>query len=361
MPVVGVYGATGFVGRLVVQALSSRGVPLRLIGRDARALDRLADGLPATEVFVATDAERIRKALRGAKAVVSCAGPFAWHGKQLVEAALDEHCHYLDVNGELAFARYLISLDAAAKEKGIAIVGSVGFDVVPSDAAAVIACETLGDVEIRELRITVASNGAPSRGSLRTLLRGLQTGDYAWTFVDGSIVQQPIGTDRWTVDLPAPFGVLSAVSFGLAECATTSRSTRAPRVVTGIALPRPDALVATARVLDLLGGRRFTLVLTRQAIQACLRLVPEGGAPEVRRRARFAIEVRASSPEQTSTVVVSGGDVGELTAHAAALCAERVANAEQLPVGVLSPSQAFGARRLLEALELHGVRWSVRH
>jgi len=94
----------------------------------------------------------------------------------------------------------------------------------------------------------------------------------------------------------------------------------------------------------------------RPLLEACLLLVPKGGTAEARARARFAIEVRASSIDRTSTVVVTGGDVGELTANAAARCAERVAGAEQFPVGVLSPSQAFGARWLLEALEPHGVR-----
>jgi short subunit dehydrogenase-like uncharacterized protein len=356
MPIVAVYGATGFVGQLVVQALASRGVGLRLIGRDRRSLDGIADGLCAAETFVATDETGIRTALRGANAVIACAGPFVRHGKQVVDAALDERCHYLDVNGEPAFARYLISRDGVARERGIAIVGSVGLDAVPSDAAAVVACEALDGAPVLEVRITVASNGAPSRGSLRTLLEGLQTGDYAWTSSAGAVVAQPIGAERWTVDLPAPFGFLRATSFGLAECDVTSRSTGATRVVTGIALRRPGALVATAKVLGWLGRPRFLRAAMRPLLEACLLLVPKGGTAEARARARFAIEVRASSIDRTSTVLVTGGDVGEITANAAARCAERVACAEQFPVGVLSPSQAFGARWLLEALEPHGVR-----
>jgi short subunit dehydrogenase-like uncharacterized protein len=359
MPVVAVYGATGFVGRLVIQSLAARGVALRLIGREPRSLDRVADGLNAAEVFVATDTARLRAALRGANAVVACAGPFVRHGQRVVEAALDEQCHYLDINGEPGFARYLVSLDAVAKERGIAIVGSVGLDVVPSDAAAVIACEALGDAPIHELRITVASNEAPSRGSLRTLLLGLESGDYACTYVAGAVVEQPIATERWTVDLPAPFGLLGATSFGLAECVTTSRSIRAKRVVTGIALPRPGALVAAARGLGWVGRRSLARAVMRPVLGACLRLIPEGTDSAARARGRFAIEVRASSIDRTSTVVVTGGDVSGLTAHAAALCAERVASAEQFPRGVLSPSQAFGARWLLDALEPHGVHASL--
>jgi short subunit dehydrogenase-like uncharacterized protein len=356
MPIVAVYGATGFVGRLVVQALASRMVVLRLIGRDARALGRVADGLRKAEVFVATDQSGIRRALRGANAVVACAGPFNQYGKQVVDAALDERCHYLDVNGELGFTGYLISLDAVARERGIAIVGSVGLDVVPSDAAAAIACESLGGEPVHDLRITVASNGAPSRGSLRTLLLGLQSGDYAWTCSAGALVAQPIAADRWTVDLPDPFGRLGAISFGLAECAVTSRSTGAARVVTGIALPRPEALVAAANALGWLGRRRFLRSAMRPVLEGCLRLAPEGATAEARTRARFAIEVRASAIDRTSTVVVTGGDAGEVTAIAAARCAERAARAEGFPVGALSPSRAFGARWLLDALEPSGVR-----
>jgi short subunit dehydrogenase-like uncharacterized protein len=206
------------------------------------------------------------------------------------------------------------------------------------------------------VRITVASSGAPSRGSLRTLLEGLQSGDYAWASSGGAIVAQPIGAERWTVDLPAPFGLLGATSFGLAECAVTSRSTGAPRVLTGIALPGPGAFVATANILAGLGRRKFVRAAMRPLFETLLRLVPMGGASRARARAQFAIEVRASSIDRTSTVIVTGGDVGDLTAHAAARCAEHVARAKQIPVGVLSPSQAFGTRWILEALEPLGVR-----
>ncbi|MFO0626031.1 MAG: saccharopine dehydrogenase NADP-binding domain-containing protein [Polyangiales bacterium] len=363
-PLIALYGATGFTGRLVAHAMAARGLALRLVGRDRARLDALAAELPGgASVAVAAydDAQALRAAFREARVVVSCAGPFARYGRHVVDAALAEGRHYLDISGELAFAQTLIDRDAQARAQGVAIVGCVGFDVAVSDAAAVLACEALGTRTVADVRLTVASTTRPSRGSLRTLLDGLASDAYAWTFTDGRLAPMPVAAARWTVTLPPPFGRGAAASMGLVEAVVCPRSTGAARVRTGLALPSPGAFATVVRALrwacrqPVLGG------LVRRALDAVTRLVPEGGSARVRRDARLAIEAQATDDAgAVRAVVVTGGDVGDVTAAAAAICAEAMlARADDAPVGHQTPAQAFGARWLLEQLAPHGVAWTA--
>ena len=74
----------------------------------------------------------------------------------------------------------------------------------------------------------------------------------------------------------------------------------------------------------------------------------------------FAVVAEAqSSSGKTRRVRMTGGPVYELTAVAAAYCASRAADPSFDRRGALTPSQAFGANALLEALAPAGLEWHV--
>lgn len=358
---IALYGATGFTGRLVARSLAARRLPLRLVGRDRTKLEALAAEFPGGATFAiaaADDEVALREAFRASRVVVSCAGPFGVHGRHVLDAAIAEGGHYLDISGEVGFAQQLVARDAQARSRGVAVIGCVGFDVVVSDAAAVMACEALEGRSIREVRLTVASTTQPSRGSLRTLLGGLQSGDYEWTFADGSMVPALVGAERWAVSLPPPFERCSAASFGLVEAVVSPRSTGARRFQTGLALQGAGAFAAVARALRWLSRRPIAGAAVRGVLDWAVRLAPEGGDARTRAAARFAVEARATADDgEVRAVMVTGGDVGEVTAAAAAICVARAAAAEGLAAGFQTPAQAFGARWLLDALAASGVAW----
>jgi len=136
---IALYGATGFTGRLVARALAARRLPLLLVGRDRAKLEALAAELPGGAAFAiaaADDEVALGEVFRKAKVVVSCAGPFGVQGRHVLDAALAEGRHYLDISGEIGFAQQLIARDAQARSSGVAVIGCVGFDVVVSDAAS---------------------------------------------------------------------------------------------------------------------------------------------------------------------------------------------------------------------------------
>ena len=137
------YGATGFVGKLTAQYLSTAAPSGARIALAGRSLDKLAavrDGLgPAVadwELIVAdaSDAPHLDAMARRTRVVVTTVGPYALYGMPLVAACAKSGTHYADLTGETLFVRDCIDrYQDVAAGTGARIVNSCGFDSVPSD------------------------------------------------------------------------------------------------------------------------------------------------------------------------------------------------------------------------------------
>lgn len=140
------WGATGFTGRLVAEHFATtHASDLRwaIAGRDQTALaalrselTRIDTDLDDLDILVgdAHDRTSLDAIARETVVVCSAAGPYARFGTPLVEACIDHGTHYCDLSGELHWIRQLIDEhDEAAREAGVRIVHSCGFDSVPSD------------------------------------------------------------------------------------------------------------------------------------------------------------------------------------------------------------------------------------
>ena len=143
------YGATGFVGRQTVATVAAhpdvQAHTLRwaLAGRNRDKLEMVrreagAAAAKAAIVVAAADDDAALDALaRGARVVLSTAGPFDLFGSKLVAACVRHGTHYVDITGETPWVRALISRhhDKAAAQ-GTRIIPCCGFDSVPSDLGA---------------------------------------------------------------------------------------------------------------------------------------------------------------------------------------------------------------------------------
>ena len=104
-PVV-VYGASGYTGRLIVEYLREYQVPFIAAGRNPESIQEAMDKVPGIEtatyevVKVDHNLESLTELLSGAKVVCNTVGPFARFGTEVVEAALNAGCHYIDTTGE---------------------------------------------------------------------------------------------------------------------------------------------------------------------------------------------------------------------------------------------------------------------
>jgi short subunit dehydrogenase-like uncharacterized protein len=138
-----VFGATGFVGRLVAGYLAGHAPVGARIGLAGRSAERLAGlraqlGQAASKwpllVADSADAASVASLARAASVVATTVGPYRRHGLPLAEACASAGTDYADLSGEVLFIRESIDRchDVAAGT-GARIVHCCGFDSIPSD------------------------------------------------------------------------------------------------------------------------------------------------------------------------------------------------------------------------------------
>ncbi|MFP5307003.1 MAG: saccharopine dehydrogenase family protein [Gammaproteobacteria bacterium] len=138
-----VFGATSFVGQILVRYLFERhggGLRWALAGRSRSKLEALRTSLGAgaerLDLIVADAADEAALAAMcaGTRVVVSTVGPYALYGSPLVAVCARTGTDYCDLTGEVQWIRRMIEThEAAAQRSGARIVHCCGFDSVPSD------------------------------------------------------------------------------------------------------------------------------------------------------------------------------------------------------------------------------------
>jgi short subunit dehydrogenase-like uncharacterized protein len=261
--------------------------------------------------------------------------------------------NYLDSSGEGAFIANLIErCDAPARAAGIAMAPALGFDEVPSDVAATLACEGLGEAD---LVLTYAIAAQASWGTIRSGL-DVMASEGQW-IEDGAPRSVHAGEEARWAPLPPPLGPSPSISFPLAE---------------GHLAPRH---------LDLRSLKLFVVAGTRSRLGLralgpawrVARSVPGvsgvvsgalgrfGGGPDATRRgrAKWTILAEATAEGRTRNVVLSGRDLYGLTAELLATGALAMAAPGYEPTGVLAPVEAVPVERWREELVRNGVSFEV--
>lgn len=138
-----VYGASGFVGKLLAEYLVKNAPAGIKIGLGGRSLEKLAEvratlGAAAAELpLVIADADdptALKVLAMRTRVVATTVGPYAKYGHALAHACAAAGTDYVDLTGEVLFHRD--SIDAnhdLAVSTGARIVHSCGFDSIPSD------------------------------------------------------------------------------------------------------------------------------------------------------------------------------------------------------------------------------------
>jgi short subunit dehydrogenase-like uncharacterized protein len=150
-----VFGATGYTGRLVSEALLERGQKPVLAARDAGRVEALASELGGLETAVA-DVSRpasVRELVERGDVLVSTVGPFERWGGPAVDAAIGAGAHYIDSTGEPSFIRRVFEREGPrAREAGCGLLTALGYDWVPGNLAGALALRDAGDAA-RAVRI----------------------------------------------------------------------------------------------------------------------------------------------------------------------------------------------------------------
>jgi len=392
-----VFGATGFVGRLVAQRLAALHLPdlrIGLAGRSAERLETVRRDLGVNWPVLVADSQdtvSLTALARSSGVVVSTVGPYARHGLPLVVACAGAGTHYADLTGEPGFVR--ASIDAAheiAVGTGAKIVHACGFDSIPSDLgmqvlADRVAADSAGPL-VRATLLVLSIKGGLSGGTIDSMRVGIDDvradPTLARTLADpylltpdrtaepdlgrqsSSFLAQRLDDGSWVGPfVMAPFNAqivrrsnaLQDHAYGrelrYREVVRTGTSPLAPVIAAGLAL-------GTGALAAGMGNRLMRPVLDR--------ILPdpgEGPSEKVRRNGHFRLEIRGMTSTGAGYVatVAAQGDPGyaatSVMLSQAAVCLAQ----DDLPgrAGVLTPATAMNGA-LTERLRRQGFTFDVR-
>ena len=176
-----VYGASGFVGRLVARYLAARagasGLRLAIAGRNRSRLENVRTqlGSAVADVLVADSGDQaaVDALVSRGRVVLNTAGPFARYASGIVDACVRLRTHYVDITGETPWVRSLVDRHhAQAAADGTRIIPCCGFDSVPSDLGAYLVARHLGNAgsQCREVKAYFQLFGGLNGGSLATMM-----------------------------------------------------------------------------------------------------------------------------------------------------------------------------------------------
>ena len=395
-----VFGATGYTGRLVAEALlefPEEGLRWAIAGRSAEKLDAVRSGLterfPAAstlELVVADvdDAASMRAMAKRTRVICTTVGPYGRLGDAVVEACIAEGTDCCDLTGEVNWMRKNID---AHHERAVAdktrIVHAAGFDSIPFD---------IGVYALQ--KAAVERIGGPAT-TVRTITTRLKGGFSGGTVASMALLFDGIKRDRSILRLMGnPYALdpgfrgpdkndSRAVSFW-----PTHKAWTAPFIMAGCntrVIRRSHALLGrpwgedfsyaeamgTGRGLSgwfrgqlmRLGLGAFVAImaipLTRWVAVGTVLPRPGDGPTEAQRQGGYfgARVVGMRGDQQLSLDVIGEGDPGYLaTSRMLAQTAVALAK-DDLPetYGVLTPGGAMGDA-LLRRLPRVGIRFEVR-
>jgi short subunit dehydrogenase-like uncharacterized protein len=338
---IAVFGANGYQGKLVLAELARRDIETVLVGRDPLRLARAATaaGLPGSEQRVATIDDGLTQALRGADAVINCAGPFTPSGAAVVRAAINARLHYVDTAGEQLYIGGIFDTFAAEAERaGVTVVPATTDACVPIDLLAHVLAARIGPLEELTSTHAIRGGGGPSRGSLRSVIETLESVRAGGLVYDDGDWRTGTPARHTAVTLPEEPEATPVVRFPLPEVVTIPRH---------VAVRHLEGL-AEANLVERLSGP-----VPAELIDG----LPEGPTEESRQGQRFTYVLDAIGVEgRRARGIVRGSDTYGTTATIAVESARRLVT-EPAKAGVLAPAEAFDPRGLLD--HLTRIRWSI--
>jgi len=363
--VIVLFGATGYTGGRVAQAMVRRGLAPILAGRHVGRLSSVASRLGNLDVLRAdvADPASVQALIGRGDVLVSTVGPFVRLGEPALRAAVEAGAIYLDSTGEPPFIRRVFDeFGSAAQRTGASLITAFGHDYVPGNLAGALALQdSRGQVHRVEVAYLIGGVGRAqviSRGTFRSAA-GLLT-ERSFTWRDG-IRPEPAASR------------IRIIKVGGLDC---------PAVAVGAtehyALPRLAGTAGLSEV-DVFFGRytsaTFLMQLACRAIPALLalpgarsvaaaigtlaqRYVAEEPDPDA--LARVSSHVLASaydaSGAKLAQVSLECGDPYQLTANLLAWGAQRAAEHGVSGSGALGPVEAFGLDALAAGAREAGLR-----
>jgi putative NAD(P)-binding protein len=355
-----VFGATGFTGRLVAEALVARGERPVLAGRSAARLQELAGRLGGLDVREA-DVERpgtVFDLLGEGDVIVSTVGPFSRYGTPAVRSAIAAGGTYLDSTGEPAFIRRVFDeFGPPARRAGAALLTAMGYDWVPGTLAGALALEEAGEEAVRVEVGYYVLGGRPgmfSAGTRRSVV-GV-TLDPAFAFRGGALrTARSAGSVRsFEVrgkERPA-VAVGGVEHFALPQAYPRLRDVG---VFLGWFGPLARPMQALALGTDLVTRVPGVRTALREAGEWLVGMTGGAEAPDTGALSWIVGEAQDAAGRPLATVALTGAEPYAFTGELLAWAARRAAHHGLEDTGALGSLAAFGLPALEEGCREAGL------
>jgi short subunit dehydrogenase-like uncharacterized protein len=397
-----VFGATGYVGRLVARHLAEHApadLRIRLAGRSSERLAAVRADLPGSAsgwpllIADTSDAASMRTLADSTRVVATTVGPYLRYGLPLVEACARAGTDYADLTGEVLFVRESIDrFHTLAAASGARIVHSCGFDSIPSDLGVLLLHEQVraddaGDLEDTTLTV-ISMKGGISGGTIdssRAQVEAMQADPTLSALIADPYALSPdraaepdFGAQRDTAGVQrdaeaglwigtfvmAPYNTRIVRRSNALNSWAYGRRFRYREVMsfgTGVTAPA-RAMGATAALWG--GAAAMGFGPTRALLDRVLPAPGEGPSDKVRQNGRFWMEIRTrtSTGARYRAVIAATGDPGYAATSVmlgqSAVCL--VSDRDRLPeaAGVLTPATALGLA-LVDRLRAAGFLMAV--
>lgn len=367
-----IFGATGFVGRLIAAYLAAHAPPqlrLAVAGRARDKLERLAAELGREVGIVVADvddAAALARMAASTRVVLTTVGPYVQFGEPVVRACVEQGADYLDLTGEPAYVDRIIDLHhEAARARGVLVLPCCGFDSIPTDLGVLWTTRALPRDRPLAIAGYMEGRGGFSGGTLASALGVLASPPSPRKpRASGSSArkrpaihfQRELG--RWALPLPT-------IDPQIARRSARLRGDYGPEFSYAhyVALPWlwqvPLALAGAGALIGAAKIGPVRRLLTRMNPPG------SGPAPEVRAKSWFKVTFVGQAGSDAPVIAeVSGGDPGyDETAKMAgetALCLVLQRDMFKKETGGVSTTAAACGELLIARLQAAGMGFTVR-
>jgi short subunit dehydrogenase-like uncharacterized protein len=354
MPRTVLFGATGYTGRLVAEAMVERGMRPVLAARGREALERMAGELGGLDTAVADVSQpaTVRALVERGDVLVTTVGPFGRWGGPAAEAASSAGAHYVDSTGEPAFIREVFErFGPAAERAGSAMLTAMGYDWVPGNLAGALALHRAGPSAIRvDVGYFITGKADMSGGTRATTVSSI--GAKGFAFRGGSIQTERAARRVRGFDVGGRnrdgVSVGSSEHFGLPRVVPHLREVN---VYLGWFGPMARPMQALSLGMSAPGAGSLMEALGRRFVKGST------GGPDAEQRSRSGSHVVAIAYDardaELARAELTGVNGYTFTGRMLAWAADRAAAGALRGTGALGPVDGFGLAELTE-----GSRWA---
>jgi short subunit dehydrogenase-like uncharacterized protein len=334
------YGANGYTGELIARYAKEYNITPVLAGRNENSMRSLAERLHFTyRIFNLDDAAALRQQLQDVQLVIHAAGPFSHTAKQMVEACIATHTHYIDINGDISVFELIKTYDASAKQANVMLLPGAGFDVIPTDCTALYLKEQLPDATHLQLAF-ISNGGGLSHGTATTMAQRI--GEKAVIRVNGKFEKKPLGFKGMWLDAAGKKRFVMSLQWG--DISTAYHTTGIPdvEVFTGIK-PKIYRLLKFQFLFNWLLRTKFI----RNLIQQKINERPAGPDDEQRANGTTTIWGKVwNSKGEEKISVLQCADGYSVTAWGCLLITQKILKGE-FKTGYQTPASCYGKDLIL--------------